>query len=117
MSQSGGFIGKGRQGAIRRAKINAEGGVKGESDLAILLSKGRFGSFLLEHKAAGAKHIVSEAQQEYLDHHNAAGNCAVSTRGVGAAKAAIKAYMEMDESTPDSKTEGSAHAEQPLQEP
>ena len=103
MSQSGGFIGKGRQGAIRRAKINAEGGVKGESDLAILLSRGRFGSFLLEHKAGGAKHVVSQAQQEYLDHHNNIGNCAVSTRGVGAAKAAIVAYMGMDEPTPNSK--------------
>ena len=96
VSQSGGFIGKGRAGAIRRAKIKAQGGVTGESDIAILLKRGGYGSLIIEHKADKSSHVVSEKQQEYLDYHNiVAGNYAVSTRGVEAAKREITKYMEL----------------------
>lgn len=93
VSQSGGFRGTGRQGAIRTAQITAMGGVTGEADIAIMLPRGGFGALIIEHKAAGGKHPVSKAQQQYIDFHNACGNCAVITRGIDAAIAAIDAYM------------------------
>ena len=75
-------------------QIKAQGGVTGEADIAILLPRGEYGSLLVEHKADGSTHKLSDAQQEYLDYHNIIGNCAVSTRGTEALKAAILAYME-----------------------
>jgi len=93
VSQSGGYRGAGRKGAIRTAIIAAMGGVTGESDMAILLPRGDFGSLLIEHKADGAAHKATDKQIEYLNYHNENGNCAVVTRGVEAAKAAIAAYM------------------------
>ena len=94
VSQSGGFIGKGRAGAIRRSKITAEGGVTGEADIALLLPKGGYGALLIEHKGAKQAHKLTDKQQEYLDYHNSIGNLAVSTRGLEALKAAVLAYME-----------------------
>ena len=95
-SQSGGFRGKGKAGAIRTANITAMGGVTGESDLAILLPRGDFGSLLIEHKADGSAHKATEAQLAYIEYHNSVGNCAVVTRGIEAAKAAIQAYMDAE---------------------
>lgn len=93
VSQSGGYRGTGRKGAIRTAKIAAMGGITGEADIAILLRRGEFGSLLIEHKAEGGKHKTTPEQLEYIRHHNAVGNCAVVTRGVDMAKAAIAQYM------------------------
>lgn len=69
------------------------GGITGESDIAILLKRGEFGSLLIEHKAEKGQHKTTPAQLEYIQHHNAVGNCAVVTRGVEMAKAAIRQYM------------------------
>lgn len=93
VSQSGGYRGAGRKGAIRTAQVAAMGGITGEADIAILLPRGEFGCLLIEHKAEGAKHTASPAQLEYIRHHNAVGNCAVVTRGIDMAKAAITHYM------------------------
>ena len=93
VSQSGGFRGAGRRGAIRSANMAAMGAVTGESDLAILVPRLGYGSLLIEHKASGGTHKATEAQLEYLKHHNETGNCAILTRGVEAAKAAITQYM------------------------
>ena len=93
VSQSGGYRGAGRKGAIRTAQVAAMGGITGESDIAILLKRGEFGSLLIEHKAENGQHKTTPAQLEYIRHHNAVGNCAVVTRGVEMAKAAIRQYM------------------------
>ena len=95
VSQSGGYRSAGRKGAIRTAQIAAMGGITGESDIAILLKRGDFGSLLIEHKAEGGTHPASEKQLEYIRHHNAVGNCACVTVGVDMAKAAIRQYMEI----------------------
>ena len=84
VSQSGGY----------RAQIASMGGITGESDIAILLRRGQYGSMLIEHKAEGSKHPTSPAQLEYIQHHNACGNCAVVTRGIEMAQAAIRQYMD-----------------------
>jgi len=93
VSQSGGFKGKGRQGAIRMGQIKAQGGVKGEADIAILLPRHGFGCLLIEHKAAGSSHKATIEQLEYVTYHNENGNLAVVTRGVEAAVAAINTYL------------------------
>ena len=97
VSQSGGFRGIGRKGAIRTARVTAMGGVTGESDMAILLPRGGFGSFLLEHKAQDGSRKATDKQVEYIEYHNSVGNCAVVTRGVDAAKRAITQYLAGDE--------------------
>ena len=94
VSQSGGHRGKGRAAAMRLAKDRAMGAVKGEADIAILVPNGRFGALLIEHKAEGGYYKPTAAQQAYLHYHNGIGNCAVSTKGIEAAKAAIIAYLE-----------------------
>jgi hypothetical protein len=101
VSQSGGYRGSGRKGAIRTANIKAQGGVTGEADIAILLPRegqdGKiYGSLLIEHKSASGTHKVTPAQQEYMDFHNdpEINNIATSTRGVDAAIAAILAYIQ-----------------------
>lgn len=93
VSQTGGHRGKGKMAAIRNAQVKGMGGVVGEADIAIMLPRGGYGSLIIEHKATGGKHPVSKAQQEYIDFHNAVGNCAIITRGIGAAIAAIDTYM------------------------
>ena len=95
VSQSGGFKGKGSRGAIRMSQIKAQGGVTGESDIAILLKRGDFGCLLLEHKADDAVKGATSAQLEYIRYHNAIGNCACVTKGVDMGIAAIKQYMEL----------------------
>ncbi len=84
----------GRQGAILWSIMKQQGCTKGEPDFALLLPKGGFGSLVIEHKAEGQPHKVTEEQQEHLDYHESIGNCAVSTRGTEAFKAAIVAYLE-----------------------
>ena len=96
VSQSGGYKGKGKQGAIRMAQIKAMGGVTGESDIAILLPRGGFGCFLMEYKAWAGKHPTSDDQLAYVRYHNAIGNCAVVCKGIDPAIAAIRQYMELD---------------------
>jgi len=96
VSQSGGYRGSGRNGAIRTAKVAAMGGVTGESDIAILLPRAGFGSLLIEYKASHGEHDATEAQLEYIRHHNSVGNCAVIARGVEMAQAAIRQYMNGD---------------------
>ena len=93
VSLSGLNFGSGQRAARMVNHVRSQGVIKGESDLAILLPRQGYGSLLLEHKAEGAAHTVTPEQQDYLDHHNAIGNCAVSTRGIEAAKAAIIAYI------------------------
>lgn len=93
VSQSEGKKGGNRSAAIAWSKRVAMGVVKGESDIAILLPRGSFGSLLIEHKAAEGTHKATKEQLEYIRHHNAIGNCAVVTRGVEMAQAAIDQYM------------------------
>jgi len=98
VSQWGNTRGKSRrEAAIRTAKARGQGAVDGESDIAILLKRGDFGSLLIEHKAADGNHKVSDDQQAYLDAHNDTGNCAISTRGLEPLKAAVTAYMSAGE--------------------
>lgn len=96
VSQSGGFRGRGKEGAIRSRNVQSMGGVTGESDIAILLPRGGFGCLLIEHKADGGKHMATPMQLSYLEYHRSQGNCAVLTRGVEAAISAIDAYMSAE---------------------
>jgi len=96
VSQSGGYRGSGRKGAIRTALITAMGGVTGESDIAILIKRGDFGSLLIEHKKDDAIRGATDAQLEYIQFHNRIGNCAVVTKGIDMAKAAIVQYMALE---------------------
>jgi len=94
VSMNGLNLGGGRRAAIMIKQMRAQGMVEGESDMAILLPRGGFGCFIMEHKAEGAARKITSEQVSYLTYHNYHGNCAVSTRGVEAAKAAIRTYME-----------------------
>lgn len=85
---------RGRAGAILWNSMKALGASTGDADFAILLPKGGYGCFLAEHKAADSSHKLTPAQIEYIEYHNRIGNCAVSTRGTDALKAAIESYME-----------------------
>ena len=95
VSQSGAHRGKGKMAAIRIAKAKGQGEVKGEADIVILLSKGGFGSLVIEHKGSQQSHKLSDDQIEYLDYHNRVGNMAISTRGADALKAAVDTFMGM----------------------
>ena len=94
VSMSGINLGGGRNAAIMINYMKAQGMVKGESDIAILIARGGYGCLVLEHKAEGQTHKLTEDQQDYLDYHTSVGNMAVSTRGVSMATAAIETYME-----------------------
>lgn len=96
VSQTGGHVGKGKAAAIRNAKSRAKGRIDGESDIAILLPRGGFGSLLLEHKAFEGYRKVTDEQEEYINYHNSNGNCAAATKGIETAKAAIVQYMGME---------------------
>ena len=96
VSQSGRRSGTSKRAAIAWAAQVAMGAVKGESDICISLPRGGFGSLLIEHKAEDSKHDTSPSQLDYIQSHNAVGNCAIVTRGVEAAKAAIRQYMNND---------------------
>ncbi len=98
VSQSGGFIGSGRSGAIRRAKIHAQGGVTGEADIVILLPKGGYGALVIEHKRLKGSHKVTPDQEKYLDYHNSIGNLAKTSRGVEHCKSIILEYMSLRQS-------------------
>jgi len=93
VSQSEGKKGGGTSAAIAWSKRVAMGVVKGESDIAILLPRNGWGCLIIEHKAEGGTHKATMEQTAYITHHNHIGNCAVLTRGIDAAKAAIKAYI------------------------
>jgi hypothetical protein len=84
----------GRQGAVLWNIMKQQGCTKGEPDFALLLSKGGFGALVIEHKAEGQPHKLTDEQQEHLDYHIGIGNCAVSTKGIEAFKAVIVAYLE-----------------------
>ena len=85
---------RGRAGAILWNTMKALGATVGDPDLAILVPKGGYGCFLAEHKAADQPRKLTTEQQESIDYNNGIGNCAVSTRGIDALKAAITVYME-----------------------
>ena len=86
-------LGGGKKAAILINHIKGQGGVMGESDIAILAARNGYGSLLIEHKGEGQPHVLSDKQLDYMSYHNANGNLAVSTRGIEALKAAVKAYM------------------------
>jgi len=98
VSQSGGFRGKGREGAIRSRNVQSMGGVTGEADIAILLPRGGYGSLLIEHKAADGRYSATPMQLSYLEYHRSQGNCAVLTKGIEEAIIAIDDYMAGDSS-------------------
>lgn len=95
ISLNGLNLGGGKKAAIMISQMKSQGMVVGEADIAILIPKSPYGCLLLEHKASDSAHKLSIEQAEYLDYHNSIGNCAVSTRGVEAAKAAITTYMHL----------------------
>ncbi len=95
-SMNGLNLGAGRKAAVAMNQMRAQGLVEGESDIAILLPRQGYGCLLVEHKAAGGTHKITPDQQNYLDYHTDQGNCAVSTKGVEAAKGAIRTYMKED---------------------
>lgn len=86
-------FGSGPRAARMVNHIKSQGSVDGEADIAILLPRNGHGALVIEHKGAGQSHPLSSEQQAYLDYHNAHGNCAISTRGLDALKAAVVAYM------------------------
>lgn len=94
VSANGIHRGKGRAAMRRIAKEKSQGFVTGEADIAILVPRGGFGCLLIEHKADDAMKGATGKQLEYLQYHNAVGNCGVVTKGVDMAKAAIKQYMD-----------------------
>ena len=93
VSQTGASA-RGRAGQFKWRAQQAKGAVAGESDIAILLPRGGYGSLLIEHKADDAMRGATQAQLEYIEYHNANGNCACVTKGVDMAKAAIRVYMD-----------------------
>ncbi len=96
VSLSGLNFGGGKKAAIMINHIRALGVEDGESDLAFMVPRGKYHALVLEHKATESAHKLSDSQRQYLDYHEQIGNCAVSTRGVEAAQAAIRAYMESE---------------------
>jgi hypothetical protein len=94
-SQSGGFKGRGRAGAIRMSEMKAMGVVTGESDLAFLIPKGQYGSLIIELKRTGDKRGAREDQDAYLKYHNSIGNLALLATGVDEAISFIKSYMAL----------------------
>jgi hypothetical protein len=85
---------RGKAGAILWNSMKAQGAGIGDPDFALLLPKGGYGCLLIEHKAIDQKHDLSAAQIEHIEYHTSIGNCAVSTRGIEAFKAAITTYLE-----------------------
>lgn len=94
ISMNGLNLGGGRRAAIMIKQMRAQGMVEGESDIAILIPKPPHGCLILEHKASDSAHKLTEDQGRYLEYHESIGNCATTTRGIEAAKAAITTYME-----------------------
>jgi hypothetical protein len=90
------FAGGGKWGAIMWNKMKAQGLVKGEPDLAILLPRGGYGALLIEHKGEGMARKLTDEQQEHLEYHNAHGNKAVQTRGLDELKQTVEAYLALE---------------------
>lgn len=89
--------GAGAKGGAKQFRWNAQkakGAVVGEADICIALPRKGKGCLMLEHKADGSAHKATPAQLAYLEYHETIGNAAAVTRGIEAAKAAIRAYME-----------------------
>jgi hypothetical protein len=96
VSMLGGHRGRNRkEAAIRTAKAIGQGAVIGESDIVILLPRGRYGALVIEHKSAVDKRGASTDQLDYIAYHNNNGNCACVTAGVKAATTAIDIYMAL----------------------
>lgn len=93
VSLAGLNFGSGRRGAIMTNSIRSQGVVEGEADLLIAVPRGGFGSLVIEHKADEAMRGATGKQLEYIQYHNAVGNCGVVTKGLDMAKAAITQYM------------------------
>lgn len=93
VSANGIHRGRGVAASRRIAKEKAHGFVSGESDIAILIPRGGFGCLLIEHKSDEAMRGATGAQLDYIKYHNAIGNCAIVTKGVDMATAAIDQYM------------------------
>jgi hypothetical protein len=98
VSTSGMNLGGGKRAAIMIKFLRSIGVVIGESDIAILLPRQKalkqFGSLIIEHKAEGSKWKATAEQVAYIHRHNETGNLAVITSGIGAAQAAIRAYID-----------------------
>ena len=93
-SMNGLNLGGGRKASIMVKQMQAQGMIKGEADLIFAVPRGAYGALVLEHKAEGSPHKLTDLQTDYLKYHTSVGNCAVSTRGIAAAKAAIETYMK-----------------------
>ncbi|MFT5766761.1 MAG: hypothetical protein ACI9DH_000580 [Halioglobus sp.] len=95
ISLAGLNFGSGQRAARMVNHVRSQGIQAGESDIAILIKRGDFGSLLIEHKKDDAMRGATGQQLEYIQYHNSIGNCAVVTKGLGMAKAAIKTYMSL----------------------
>lgn len=94
VSLAGLNFGSGPRAARMVNHVRSQGVVKGEADIVIALPRPPFGALVIEHKAGDGYHPTSPEQLGYIQYHNAIGNCAVVTKGVDMAKAAIRQYME-----------------------
>jgi hypothetical protein len=94
VSTSGMNLGGGKRAAIMIKFLRSIGVSIGESDISILLPSANYGSLVIEHKAEGSAHKATDEQIEYIDAHNETGNLGIITRGIGAAQAAIRAYID-----------------------
>ena len=95
ISLAGLNFGSGQRAARMVNHVRSQGIQVGESDIAILISRGEYGSMLIEHKKDDAMRGATGPQLEYCQFHNSIGNCAVVTKGVAMAKAAIIQYMNL----------------------
>lgn len=95
VSMNGLNFGGGQKAARMISQMRAQGMVEGESDIAIMLPRQRYGGLILEHKALGSKHDLTQGQRDYLDYHQKIGNRALMTRGVEQAKEVIAEYMAL----------------------
>ena len=96
VSLAGLNFGAGPKAARMVNHIHGQGIHPGEADLLIALKRGGYGALVIEHKAEGSRHQATPEQIQYIDRHSSIGNCAIITRGVDAAKAAIISYMAGD---------------------
>lgn len=96
VSLAGLNFGSGQRAARMVNHVRSQGIQEGESDIAICLPRGEYGSLLIEHKKDDAMRGATGKQLEYIQFHNGVGNCAVVTKGYNMAIAVIKQYMELD---------------------
>ena len=85
---------RGAAGAKQWSQSKAMGASEGDPDMLIAACKGGCGGLFIELKAEGSDHTLSKLQEERLEYHRRRGYEAISVRGVEAAKAAIRVYME-----------------------